>query len=183
MHVIGLNGSPNQDGLTATMLNSALDGAGSAGASTELVHLKTLELSACRQCDNGWGQCRREATCVIADDFEALRQKVRAADALVIACPVYYGEASEVIKCFFDRLRRCENPHESPLQGMFAIGIAAAGGSGGGIVSCQQVLERYIQHLKMRVFDMIPVTRLTREYKLQTATAAGAAMVAASEVE
>ncbi len=181
MQIIGLNGSPNEDGLTASMLRSALDGSAAAGASTELVHLSSAQLEACRQCDNGWGICQSEGECIIKDDFEGLRGRLRAADALVVSTPVYYGEASEVVKCFLDRLRRCENagPGQSPLEGRFAVGIAAAGGSGGGIVSCQQVLERYFQHLRMRVFDLIPVTRLTWEYKLVTARSAGVALAEA----
>ena len=56
------------------------------------------------------------------------------------------------------------------------FGVAAAGGSGGGIVSCQQVLERYFQHLRCQIFDMIPVTRFSRDYKTAAASAAGAAL-------
>lgn len=179
MRVVGLNASPNEDGLTATMLASALEGAAEAGAQTEIVHMKRLELLACRQCENGWGLCRREGRCVIEDDFQALREKLHGADALVISTPVYFGEVSEVAKNFLDRLRRCERagPQQSPLEGKPAVGIAAAGGSGGGIVSCQQVLERYFGHLQWRLFDLIPVTRLTRSYKTETARAAGKALV------
>jgi hypothetical protein len=68
-------------------------------------------------------------------------------------------------------------PQGKVLQGKPVIGIAAAGGSGGGIVSCQVVLERYFGHLGLRIFDMIPVTRFTRSYKTETARAAGRAMV------
>ncbi|MEN6347129.1 MAG: flavodoxin family protein [Armatimonadia bacterium] len=179
MRVIGLNASPNQDGLTATMLISALDGAREAGAEIELVHMKTLKLKACRQCDNGWGVCRSEGRCIIEDDFQALREKLRGADALIFSTPVYYGEASEVAKNFLDRLRRCENPApgEKPLVGRYAIGIACAGGGGGGTVTCQQALERYFQHLGMKIFDLIPVTRLNRSYKTALAAAAGKALV------
>ena len=181
MKVLGLNGSPNQDGLTATMLRSALDGAEEAGATTEAVHMTELCLGACRQCDAGWGLCRTEGRCIIEDDLESLRGKLREAHALVIASPVYFGEASEVVKSFFDRLRRCEvaGPEDTPLSGRYVLGIAAAGGSGGGIVSCQQILERYISHLRMQVFDLIPVTRHSRSYKVDAARAAGAAMVRA----
>jgi multimeric flavodoxin WrbA len=177
--IVGLNSSPNQDGLTASVLKQVLAGAEAAGAETVLVHMKERTLEACRQCDNGWGQCRQEHTCVIEDDFQALREQLHAADALVFANPVYFGELSEVAKTFLDRLRRCEAFEEGPLTGNLFLGIAAAGGSGGGIVSCQQVLERYCQHMRMKLFDMIPVTRLTREYKLESAYLAGAALAKA----
>ena len=138
--------------------------------------MKKLKLQACRQCGNGWGQCRKKQTCVIDDDFQALRKELHKADAIVFANPVYFGEMSEVAKSFLDRLRRCEAFKEGPLSGKFFLGIAAAGGSGGGIVSCQVALERYCQHLRMKLFDMIPVTQLTREYKLVCARLAGEAL-------
>lgn len=180
MRVVGLNASPNEDGLTATMLKSALAGAAEAGAETQLINMKGLELGACQQCDDGWGRCRREGRCIVEDDLHALREQLHGADAIVLSTPVYFGEVSEVTKNFLDRLRRCEvaGPQESPLIGKPLLGIAAAGGSGGGIVSCQQVIERYCQHLRMRVFDLIPVTRFTRAYKVDTAKAAGRALVA-----
>jgi len=179
MRIVGLNASPNQDGLTATMLKQVLAGAESAGAETTLVHMKEKALEACRQCDNGWGRCREEKICVIEDDFQGLRELLHGADAVVFANPVYFGELAEVAKTFLDRLRRCEAFQEGPLAGKYFLGIAAAGGSGGGIVSCQVVLERYCQHLRMKLFDMIPVTRLTREYKMECARLAGEALAQA----
>lgn len=178
MKIIALNGSPNSDGLTATMAQALLDGAAQAGAGVELVHMTDLDLRSCGQCGNGWGRCRAEGFCVLDDDFQALREKVQAADAVIVSTPVYWGECSEVVKNFMDRLRRCEcaGPGESPLRGRWALGVAAAGGSGGGIVSCQQALERYFQHTGMRIFDLIPVTRFSRGYKVDLARAAGQAL-------
>lgn len=182
MRIIGLNASPNEEGLTATMLAAALEGAAEAGAEVETVHLKRHNLLACLQCGNGWGLCRQEGRCVQEDDFAALKAQVEAADAIVISTPVYFGEVSEVAKNFLDRLRRCAfaGPQANVLTGRPVIGIAAAGGSGGGIVSCQTILERYFGHLGLRLFDMIPVTRFTRSYKTETARAAGKAMVEAA---
>ncbi|UCH34636.1 MAG: flavodoxin family protein, partial [Armatimonadota bacterium] len=108
MKVIAIQTSPNEDGLTATMAQMALDGAKAAGAETELIHLCGASIEACRQCENGWGLCRSEGRCVIEDDFEDLRRRIGEAGAVVISTPVYFGDLSEAAKCFFDRLRRCE---------------------------------------------------------------------------
>ena len=183
MKVIAIQTSPNVDGLTATIAQHAVDGAAAAGAETELIHLKKLSIEACRQCENGWGRCRREGLCIIEDDFQTLREVLHGADALVISTPVYFGDVSEVAKSFLDRLRRCELHQPGPLQGKFVLAIAAAGGSGGGTVSCQEALAGYCVHLRMRIFDLIPVTRLTREYKLQAARLAGEALVRAATTE
>lgn len=179
MKVIGIQTSPNKDGLTATIAQMALDGAASAGAQTELVHLKAANIEACRQCENGWGRCRREGLCIIEDDFEGLRQRMATADAFVISTPVYFGDVSEVTKAFLDRLRRCERNIESPsLKGTPVLSIAAAGGGGGGGLTCLVSLERYYSVLKWPVFDSMIVTRRSREYMLVAARAAGEKFVA-----
>jgi len=178
MKVIAIQTSPNEDGLTATIAQMALDGAKAAGAGTELIHLCNANLEACRQCENGWGRCRREGLCVIEDDFEGLRQRMGAADALVISTPVYFGDVSEVTKVFMDRLRRCElHTQESALKGTAVLSIAAAGGGGGGGPTTLVSLERYYAVLGWPVFDSMIVTRRSREYMLAAARAAGEKLV------
>ena len=179
MRIVAIQTSPNEDGLTATMAKAALAGAREEGADTNLIRVTALHLEACRQCQDGWGRCRSEGVCVIEDDLEQIRQALYEAAGFVLATPVYFGEVSEATKNFMDRLRRTEAGcgFDTDLTGTSAIGIAAAGGSGGGIVSCQQVLERYFQHLRCPIFDMIPVTRFSRAYKVSTAHQAGAALV------
>ena len=180
MRVLGIQTSPNSDGLTAAIAASALEGAQSAGADTELVHLKQLKIESCRQCENGWGRCRREGVCVIEDDFEGVRDKMRTADALVLSTPVYFGDVSEVTKNLLDRLRRCEVhwPGESLVKDTPLLAIAAAGGGGGGGPTCLVAMERYCQVIRLPVFDNIVVTRRSRDYALPAARAAGARLIA-----
>lgn len=178
LKIIGIQTSPNEDGLTATMARMALDGAAAAGAQVELVHLRKLNLEACRQCENGWGRCRREGLCIIEDDFESVRQRIGAANAVVVSTPVYFGDVSEVAKSFLDRLRRCEiHTKDSALKGTPVLSIAAAGGGGGGGPTCLVSLERYYGVLGWPVFDGLIVTRRSREYMLLATRAAGEKLV------
>lgn len=179
MRILAMQGSPNLDGLTATMAKQAVAGAHAAGAETELLNLCKLKLGSCRQCDDGWGQCRREGTCVIEDDLELVRGKMAAADGVVISTPVYWGNLSEVFKAFLDRLRRCERagPDEPRVEGKWVLGVAAAGGSGGGGPTCLVSMEHYYSHLGLRMFDHLFVTRRSSEYMLIAARAAGEAFV------
>jgi multimeric flavodoxin WrbA len=180
MKALAIQTSPNTDGLTATIAVACLMGAQEAGAVTELVHLRGMNVETCRACDNGWGICMRENRCTIEDDdFEGLREQIGEADALVVSTPVYFGEVSEITKSFFDRLRRCEWGFEegSNIRGKPVVGIAAAGGSGNGAATALVMLERYLQMCGMKPFDLITVTRFTKDYKLATAEAAGNAMV------
>jgi multimeric flavodoxin WrbA len=113
----------------------------------------------------------------VRDDFQALHQRIIAADGLVIVTPVYWGEMSESAKAFTDRLRRCEATRErelggSKLTGKPYLAVAAAGGSGNGTITCLGSMERWGQHVGARVFDLIPINRWTREYKLDCIRAA-----------
>jgi len=162
------------------MAKEAVAGAESAGAEVELVHLRKLKLEACRACDeDGWGRCRRESLCIIEDDMEQLRDKIADADGIVLSTPVYFGDVAEVVKNFFDRLRRCERagPKDPRVEGRWVLAIGAAGGGRGGGPTCLVAMERYSAHLGMPVFDQMVVTRRSREYMLPAARQAGARLV------
>lgn len=179
MKVIIISASPNLDGLTAACCHAAHAGAAEAGAIVEQVRLNDLDIGMCEQCGNGWGTCLPDHRCQVEDDFQALHARLLQADALILVSPVYYGEMSESAKAFTDRFRRCEATRgaESGLAGKPVIVIAAAGGSGNGAITCLQSMERWMDHLKARKFDLIPVNRWSREYKLVAINAAAEAMV------
>lgn len=178
MNIIVLSASPNRGGLTAACAAAAVQGAGAAGAQVEEARLNDLEIGKCKACNDGWGTCRTEHRCQEQDGFQALHARVLHADACVFVTPVYWGEMSESAKAFADRLRRCEatRGEESGLRGKAVLAVAAAGGSGGGMITCLLNMERWIQHVRARVFDLIPVNRWSRQYKLEAICSASAAL-------
>jgi len=179
MNVIVLSSSPNKDGLTAACASAAVEGVCLAGGHAEEVRLNDLRIGLCQACNNGWGTCRPDHECQVEDDFQALHTRVRRADGYVIVTPVYWWEMSESAKAFTDRLRRCEATlgHESRLFGKPVIAVAAAGGSGKGMITCLLSMEHWIQHVRARVYDLFPVNRWSREYKLVAIREAAQAMV------
>lgn len=180
LKVIGVQSSPNLDGLTCELAQAVLEGARSAGAEAELIHLNKLNVESCRAHDRGWGICHTEGRCMIEDDFQSLREKINRADALVFSTPVYYGDLSESAKRFLDRWRRCEsvNRETSPLKGKRVIGITAAGGSGGGAISALHNLEIYLRFLQFTIFDLVPVTQMSRKHKTDMLRVAGERLAA-----
>ena len=178
MNVIVISASPNEDGLTAACAAAAVEGAQLGGAEAEEVRLNDLEIGMCQACDNGWGPCLEEHTCQEEDDFQALHARVLDADACVLVTPVYWHEMSESAKVFTDRFRRCEAPRgaESGVSGTPMIAVAAAGGSGNGMITCLASMERWIKHTRARVYDLLPVNRWSREYKLVAIREAARAM-------
>lgn len=184
MKAIVICGSRNPQGQTAQAAEEVLKGLAKAGVSTEQVLLPTLDLERCRQCeDNGWGLCREEGRCVIEDDLSDLVEKMRRADSVVFATPVYYADLSESLRAFTDRLRRtCTNTAgRTGIEGKPTIGVCVAGGGGGGAPSCCVSLEKVMTTCGLDVVDMIPVRRQNLQAKLPALELAGQWLATAPE--
>ena len=169
MKVIITLGSRNPQGQTARAVGAFAHGVKGAGGECEQIFLPQMKIERCRQCDdNGWGICRTQGKCVIEDDFASLVSKINDADAVVFATPVYFGDLSESIRAFLDRLRRtCM--HEAGKQniaGKKAVAICVAGGGGGGSYSCSVSIERVIATCGFDLLDIIPVRRQNLDMKL-----------------
>ncbi len=174
-----LSSSPNRDGLTAACAQAAVRGIRSAGGNTVEILLNEHKIDKCHACDDGWGTCLKEHRCREEDDFQGIHARLAEAQGFVMVTPVYWGEMSESAKAFLDRLRRCEasrSKGESILYDKPVLAVAAAGGSGGGMITCLASLENWIHHVQGRTFDLIPVNRWSRTYKLAAIRAAGKAM-------
>lgn len=178
MKVLVFSSSPNVDGLTAACAAAAVEGVHQAGGQATEVRLNDLQVGMCEACDNGWGTCLGDHECQVEDDFQALHARLLGADACVLVTPVYWGEMSESAKAFADRVRRCEATRgaESGLGGKPVIAVAAAGGSGNGMITCLLSMERWIEHVRARKFDLLPVNRWSRDYKLEAIREAARAM-------
>jgi multimeric flavodoxin WrbA len=105
LRVIGLNGSPREEGSTAFLLELALKTARQEGAETELIHLQPLlqeqKYPYCRACSSPCsGACYRGTA------LEQAFQKLAQADALIIGSPVYFGTVSAQLKGFWDKSRK-----------------------------------------------------------------------------
>lgn len=81
------------------MAMEALRGAADAGNDTEFLSLKDKDLKFCKGCL----ACQHTGKCVIRDDMDQMIDKVRNADAIIFATPIYYYELSGQLKTFLDR--------------------------------------------------------------------------------
>ena len=176
MKAIMISGSRNPSGQTATAAQAVMEGLSRKAAACEQVYLPALRIERCRQCDDaGWGLCRSQGRCVIEDDFAALVEKVRQADAVIFANPVYFGDLSESLRAFLDRLRRItrNDAGKKGIAGKAALGICVAGGGGGGAPNCCLSLERVLATCGFDVLDMVPVRRQNLQAKLPVLKHAG----------
>lgn len=98
--VLVISSSPRRDGNSDLLCHEFAAAAREAGAEVEEVALRNLEIKPCRACYGCWNSQR----CVVHDDMAALLDKIRAADVLCVATPVYFGLPCGQLKVMIDRL-------------------------------------------------------------------------------
>jgi len=184
MEIMIITSSPNNDGLTAACSQEAKVGVEKGATNASVVNLNKLNISSCHACGNGWGICKASHSCQVQDDFQKLHGEIAAADGYIIITPVYWGDMSESLKAFVDRLRRCEatNGEENNLFSKPFICVAAPGGTGNGCISTLASFERFVDHVKGIKYDFIGVTQRNREYKLTTIREAAKSMATSLNV-
>jgi multimeric flavodoxin WrbA len=126
--VLIVSASPRPAGNSAVLAGEAARGAADAGATVRTVRLADMAISPCRAC-NG---CRKTGAkgCVQDDDMTALHPDVRAADAVLIASPVYWFTMSAQAKIFLDRLYAFGAKNYRELKGKRAGVILTSGDVG-----------------------------------------------------
>jgi multimeric flavodoxin WrbA len=99
--VLVVLGSPRKRGNSALLAAQMASGAERAGAAIRTVFLHGLHLQPCRGC---W-QCQRAGStgCAIPDDMQPVYRQMVAAEAWVIASPVYWFTVSAQTKLWMDR--------------------------------------------------------------------------------
>ena len=98
-HILVISTSPRKGGNSETLANEFIRGAEESGNQVEKVCLYDKTISFCKGCLT----CLKTRTCIIHDDAEIIAQKMKTADVLVFATPVYYYEMSGQMKTMLDR--------------------------------------------------------------------------------
>ena len=104
----------------ATLAKQVAAGAEARGAEVKSFYLHGMDMSPCTACD----LCRDDSAkdCVIDDQMASLYPKLRSADVLVIASPIYWFTVSAQTKLFLDRCYALGGPDGNALKGK-QIGI------------------------------------------------------------
>ena len=106
MKLLAINGSPRKAMNTGSLLEQVVEGARSAGAEAELVHLRDLfpykGCISCFHCKDPAG--KHYGRCVIKDDLTPLLDKAHEADALVLGSPFYFGTETSLMRACMERL-------------------------------------------------------------------------------
>jgi putative sterol carrier protein/putative NADPH-quinone reductase len=103
MKILALNGSPRKTvSATFRILESLLAGMRDAGAKTELLQLRDLDLKQCIGCYTCW--VRTPGACIHADGMAGAADAMKEANVIVFGTPLYHYSMSGLMKTFLDRL-------------------------------------------------------------------------------
>ena len=111
--ILIFKGSPREKGNSSILADKAAEGAKSVGAQVEIYSLHRMDIRPCDGCD----VCQETGVCVLKDDMQVLYPRLQAADAIVIASPIYWFTISAQTKLFIDRWYALISSEGSSLQG------------------------------------------------------------------
>lgn len=99
--VLVLAGSSRKRGNTDCLADEFIRGAQENGCAVEKIYLKDKDIRDCLGCC----ACRKNGgTCVQKDDMPEIYEKIRKADAIVFASPVYFYTWNSLMKRTLDRM-------------------------------------------------------------------------------
>ena len=102
MKVLLINGSPRQEGNTATALKEVAKQLNTEGIDSEIVWIGNKPIRGCIAC----GQCKAQGLgrCVFDDDScNKISEKFEEANALIVGSPVYYGQPNGALLSIIQR--------------------------------------------------------------------------------
>ncbi|MEI7857607.1 MAG: flavodoxin family protein [Methanomicrobiales archaeon] len=140
MKILAIHGSPHTTRSTTRKLAGfILEGAAEAGAETEMFDLCDFRVTPCTACEG----CSFNGICVYEDDLPAIVERMKDADGIVFASPVYLDNVSGQMKIFFDRL--ADAIHYQMLAGKYGCSAVTTHTSGGEeVVAYQNHVLNYL---------------------------------------
>jgi multimeric flavodoxin WrbA len=155
-HILVLKGSPRERANSSILADRLAAGAQSAGAVVESFVLHEMDIKPCDAC----GACHKtdDGECVISDDMQILYPKLKQADAIVIASPVYWFTMSAQAKLCIDRWYALEMTHGNALSGKRFAFLLTYGDSDpweSGASNAMRTFQDMCRYLKAEIVGMV----------------------------
>lgn len=97
--LLAIAGSPRRRGNSDALLDACAEGARAAGAEVDVLLTAAAGIGPCTGCN----ECSKDGVCVLRDGMREVYPRIDAADAIVVATPVYFATVPSVLKAFYDR--------------------------------------------------------------------------------
>lgn len=114
-NILVVTGGGRPKGNTAQLADAFVKGAEEAGHSVEKVSLLKTEVKGCLGCN----ACRYGKPCVQKDGFNELVPKIKGADLIVFASPLYFWTISSKMKAFIERFYCIAEEDPEPPYGRY----------------------------------------------------------------
>lgn len=114
-NILIIQGGGRANGNTSQLTDSFMNGAKESSHSVELVSLIKNEVKGCLGCN----ACRYGKPCVQKDSFNGLVPKIKSADCIVFATPLYFWTISSRIKAFIERFYCIAEEDPAPPLGRY----------------------------------------------------------------
>ena len=139
--IVVLSGSPRKDGNTDRLVSAFVKGA-QARHEVEVVRVYEQTVHPCIGCNTCF--TREGNACFQKDGMTEIYQKLRQADILIIASPVYFYGISAQLKAIVDRLHTpMRNSFHIRKLGLIMVGAAGLPELFDGIIAQYQLILRY----------------------------------------
>lgn len=113
--ILVIQGGGRAKGNTAQLVESFVRGAEDAGHTVEVVSLLKYEVKGCIGCN----ACRYGKPCVQKDDFNGIAEKLREADLVAFASPLYFWTISSRLKALIERFYCLAQEDPNPPRGRY----------------------------------------------------------------
>jgi multimeric flavodoxin WrbA len=151
MNVLGISGSPFENGSTSFSVKYALNEMEKKNKTVKYISLSKKNINFCKGC---WS-CTRTGKCIQKDDMEDILTSLIWADAVILGSPVYFGMVSGQMKTMMDRcvLLRTDNIKKYLLTAKIGCGIACGGFRNGGQETTLQNIHTFLLQQNMKVIN------------------------------
>ncbi len=145
-----INGSPRKNGSDAKVCEAASKIAADHGYESETVWVYDLDIKGCRACM----ACKKTQRCVQKDCMNDILDKIREADMLLFATPVYFLSETGPFRTFMDRMYplMLMNPDRtvtSFIGNVKKASIIVTCGAPDGNMKFANIVTRFINVMKM----------------------------------
>ena len=114
-NILVIQGGGRANGNTAQLVDAFVKGAKEKHHTVEIISLAKNEVKGCLGCN----ACRYGKPCIQKDAFNGLTPKIKAADCIVFASPLYFWTISAKLKAFIERFYCLAEEDSNPPIGRY----------------------------------------------------------------
>ena len=120
--ILVMAGSPRKEGNTDTLVKAFTEGS-LKNNEVDIIRAADLDIHPCIGCNSC--ASREDGTCFRRDDMDMVIEKMKAADVIVMASPLYFCEISAQLKMVMDRLHAPVRK-QLPVKKLALIAVGAS---------------------------------------------------------